>query len=372
MRIPGTNGVHLAWVGDKIGLVTDASEEPGTDFIAQSYADVSVAFSDYIVVYHPEIPAVLRYAMININGNNASVTVDLTAPTLEAANKLGFTSEGLSSYVISNLEIIRIGSKTFELQDKSTWTSLLSGAYPLARSDKPVFDTYADNNIVGQPVVAANSTSMACDFSYIENAHPSSSTFSSSPTLMPTGYNNGYALVAAMNLETGKLSRVAWHAFNGARPFECNMSTWDRVHSWTSHYIITSGYGANGIDLVEQPSQLTNERWRLGRRWATTKLINPVDMAGNAWFSFEARSMYNDAYIEEHRPEYDIAVGFDTPMGTAMPVLSSRPLKGIDAGRITNATSSMFEIAKIIRLCNLETFETAPGAHVASTVPAGR
>jgi hypothetical protein len=208
---------------------------------------------------------------------------------------------------------------------------------------------------------------MACDFSYIENADPSSSTFSSSPTLMPTGYNNGYALVAAMNLETGKLSRVAWHAFNGARPFECNMSTWDRVHSWTSHYVITSGYGANGIDLVEQPSQLTNERWRLGRRWATTKLINPVDMAGNAWFSFEARSMYNDAYIEEHRPEYDVAVGFDTPMGIAMPVLSSRPLKGIDAGRITNATSSMFEIAKIIRLCNLETFETAPGAHVAST-----
>jgi hypothetical protein len=27
----------------------------------------------------------------------------------------------------------------------------------------------------------------------------------------------------------------------------------------------------------------------------------------------------------------------------------------------------MFEIAKIIRLCNLETFETTPGAHVAST-----
>lgn len=368
MRIPGVNGVHLAWVGDKIGLVTDTGEEPGTDFIAQSYADVSVAFSDYIVAYYSEIPAVMRYAMIRVNGSSTSVTVALTKPTLEAANKLGFTSEGLSSYVISNLEIIRFGSKTFELQDKSAWTSLLStSSYPLARSEKPVFDAYADNNIAGQPVVATNSTSMTCDYSYMENSDPSHSTYSSPPTLIPTGSDNGYALVAAMNLETGKLPRVAWHAFNSARPFECSVSTWDRVHSWTNHYIVSSGYGVSSIELVEQPSQLTNERWRLGRRWATTKLINPVDMAGNAWFSFEARSLYNDSYVEEHRPEYDIVVGFDTPLNLAMPVLSSRPLKGIDAGRITNATSSMFEIAKIIRLCNLETFETAHGAHVAST-----
>jgi hypothetical protein len=227
---------------------------------------------------------------------------------------------------------------------------------------------YHNNDVTGQPIQAVNSTSIkVVNESYTENMIPSSASFSSPSVRIPAGYGAGYVIAFATNLESNKLPRVAHHIFNGSRPFECDVATWDREQSWSNHYVVSAGYGFQSIELVEQPTQLTNERYRSARRWSTTKLVNPVEMSGNAWFTWTAFSLHNEAYTEEHRPEYDIVVGFDTPNGIDMPVLSSRALKGIDASRIASTMSSMFEIAKVMRLCDLTTYETAPGAKVVTT-----
>lgn len=94
LKFPGYDN-HFAWVGNNIGKIEGTSSIPDTDISGASSISVVLYIVDGIVKVIKAIP---------IDGNDEEMTTLIF--TYEEPTGLSFTSEGIGSYIISNLQVM--------------------------------------------------------------------------------------------------------------------------------------------------------------------------------------------------------------------------------------------------------------------------
>lgn len=367
LKMPGEDR-HLAWVGNAIGIVADTAATPGTAFVGQAYADVRITTT---IDGNESNPRYL--AEITVRGDTVTATFSLNFANTYNSSALVFTGEGISSYLISDVEVFAGPIENSTL--------FMSAASPILISDYPTV-LPVGKNIAGQTITVTGSgtTSLSHSGRMVGEVDYASGV-GDSPLATDT-----FAHVVAIgkNVESGKLPAYQHKFFRGSE-ISLPVLYWNTKKTWGDCAQSNDIYRPYESDIFKVSPDLIQrgvagtysayapaDLGTIGRKWHKIEFVYPEDEfdIGNAWY--EAGLMFQRAMSDYPIDfgEYNITCGFDTDKSIPMPVHENSRKSGFPGLLWTKMTN---ETSDTVQLRDLTTFEpTSEATYILGSRPTVR